>query len=416
MKKSFFGYKKSDVETTLNSLREENEQLNSTIATLNAQLKNGDGNSAKVTLLESTIEQTKQDLKNSQATIATLEHDKAELQNKLSTLESETAELQDKLKSIEELHSSLEQQFEDVKKERDALELKLKHSHTCVDSEYSQRVAATAILSDEKIGAFDDNYEDSLEESFEDVSESSEIEEIKSLELNKPIILDNSSYLLIIENLKKDLASEKAKKDALYLTLTSQVQELTAVTLELSSIKDRNAELEDAKETISIQQNEISHLHEEITGYEEELQLLNQKISSLEISLQEYNKLKKLEGKFESQHALASDISLAAYNEMSNLQNVVAESIQSLINEYHKHIIHNNEVIRKEIEQYQKDYRNMLHNFINKASEFPIALTTLESKYSNVSKFNMDVDSIYQQMNQTITKFMDETTVLLNKE
>ncbi len=85
MKKSLFGYKVSEVNVTLSTLREENESLNATIATLKTQMKNGaNGNGAKISLLEA-------DLKKSEEELIRVNEEKNEL---LSTISSLTTELE----------------------------------------------------------------------------------------------------------------------------------------------------------------------------------------------------------------------------------------------------------------------------------------------------------------------------------
>ena len=62
MKRHLFGYRKSDVDIVLESLRKENEGLNSTIITLQNQLKNNVGEkNAKSILLEDRLKKLEND-------------------------------------------------------------------------------------------------------------------------------------------------------------------------------------------------------------------------------------------------------------------------------------------------------------------------------------------------------------------
>lgn len=63
MKKELFGYKISDVNAILDSLREENASLNATITTLKTQIKNNVGDvSAKSMLLENELSKSEKEL------------------------------------------------------------------------------------------------------------------------------------------------------------------------------------------------------------------------------------------------------------------------------------------------------------------------------------------------------------------
>ncbi len=86
MKKSFRGYKVSEVDIIINTLREENESLNATITTLKTQIKNSEASGAKASLLEADLRILEENLKK-------LNEEKLELISQISSISEESESL-----------------------------------------------------------------------------------------------------------------------------------------------------------------------------------------------------------------------------------------------------------------------------------------------------------------------------------
>lgn len=102
MKKSLFGYNISEVNTILNSLREENKSLHSTITALKLKIQSIDSDSnAKSILLE-------EDLKIHEENLININNEKNDLEKKLNSLmekyESNTKQKQELNNQIQSLH------------------------------------------------------------------------------------------------------------------------------------------------------------------------------------------------------------------------------------------------------------------------------------------------------------------------
>lgn len=286
MKKSLFGYKKTEVDVLINTLREENDSLNATITTLNTQIKNGEATSAKVNLLESEIE----------------------------SLKGQNAELM--------------KQIENLQNEKEAL-----------------------------------NKENS--------------------ELKKQII--DTSF---VDNLKEQLNSEKKAREALELELRTQVEELTAATVEL----DKSYEISE----------ELNKAHKKIQQLEEELKDARQ-------AAEELSQIKIIEKRQVLNQKLASEISLRAYYEMSKMQHEVVDYVHGQIKDYYQCVNENNLKLRADIEQCQLLYNQMIRDFFSKANEFRTALSNMENNYSNMVDYNINTDKLSNRMNEIINNFLNDT-------
>lgn len=105
MKKSLFGYKVSEVNTILNSLKEENKSLHSTITALKLKIERIDVDSnAKSILLE-------EDLKTYEENLININKEKNDLEKKLNSLMKENEYL---LKQLSELGSKSTKEVDQV--------------------------------------------------------------------------------------------------------------------------------------------------------------------------------------------------------------------------------------------------------------------------------------------------------------
>lgn len=105
MKKSLFGYRITDVDTLISSLKEENESLNDTITTLKAELKNSSDNETKSTILEDDYQKIKEQLALATSKNQELISDFQSLSLEVDTLRQQNLEL------TEQLHTQLDIDF-----------------------------------------------------------------------------------------------------------------------------------------------------------------------------------------------------------------------------------------------------------------------------------------------------------------
>ncbi len=118
MRKSFFGYNISEVDVIVNTLREENENLNATITTLKTQLKNNETGSAKANLLE-------EDLKNSEENIRQLQEEKNEFISQVISLTEEAGVLNEQNSELTAQNEYLHQQNEYLDRQLSGLQQQL---------------------------------------------------------------------------------------------------------------------------------------------------------------------------------------------------------------------------------------------------------------------------------------------------
>ena len=92
MKRSFFGYKISEVDTLIETLREENESLNTELSKLKIEAKNNPGSkNAKYILLEENLKKYEDDLIRLDKENKALQEQVIYLQDKLAYLQQEKA-------------------------------------------------------------------------------------------------------------------------------------------------------------------------------------------------------------------------------------------------------------------------------------------------------------------------------------
>lgn len=107
MKKSLFGYNITKINKIINSLREENEGLNATITTLQAQIKNNVGTkSAKLIFLD-------EELKSKENEIIKIGLENEELVSQISTLTKEYEALNNKYNELKARADSVFNNFSD---------------------------------------------------------------------------------------------------------------------------------------------------------------------------------------------------------------------------------------------------------------------------------------------------------------
>lgn len=194
MKKVFFGYKVSEVDLIINTLREENESLNATITTLKTQIKNSDESSgAKANLVEADLKKLEENLKQ-------LNNEKNENMSLISSLSEESEVLR---KKNEELTARIEH----LNMQNENLELQLA-----------------------------DSQQQSIKQSDDQIT----------------------NDIFLIETLQSQLNTEKEYKITLEKALNGKVEELTAVTSELEKSKETEMELEIALAEINRLKRELA--------------------------------------------------------------------------------------------------------------------------------------------------------------
>ncbi|HHV12053.1 MAG TPA: hypothetical protein GXX75_17405 [Clostridiales bacterium] len=118
MKKSLLGYNIAEVDVMVDTLREENESLNTTITSLKTQLKNNETGSAKANLLE-------EDLKSREETIRQLQEEKNEFISQITSLTEETGVLNEQNHELRSQNEYLHQQNESLSQQLSELQHQL---------------------------------------------------------------------------------------------------------------------------------------------------------------------------------------------------------------------------------------------------------------------------------------------------
>jgi len=222
-----------------------------------------------------------------------------------------------------------------------------------------------------------------LAKQVEDLNSQNQALNKENTELKKQAI--DTSY---IDSLKEQLLTEKEAREALERELRTQVEELTAATLELDKTHDLSRELEDAH-------NKIQQLEEELM----DAQITSEELSQVSI----------MENRQILNQKLASEISLRAYYEMSKMQNEVIDYVHGQIKDYYQSVNENNLRLRADIEQCQLLYNQMIRDFFSKANQFRTALSNIENNYSNFVDYNINTEKLTNRMNEIINRFMDDT-------
>lgn len=113
MKKQLFGYNTSETKVIINALREENESLNATIATLKTQIKNNVGEkNAKYILLDEKIKAQENELLNLSAI-------NQELINKNEALVKKNRDLSMRMNNLHKMLKDITRDFAMVEAEPD---------------------------------------------------------------------------------------------------------------------------------------------------------------------------------------------------------------------------------------------------------------------------------------------------------
>lgn len=211
----------------------------------------------------------------------------------------------------------------------------------------------------------------------------------------------------------KSLSAELYKLQEENILLTAQLEE------------NQNSESKEAKSSAAVyspleplsQDEIIKNLKEQVQQLSSEKVYLITELEELKQLNTEYSleldEVKLLDKGLVSKQSLASEISLRAFCDMSRINNEVADRVHDIMKDYYKFTSDNNIAIRSEIEQYQREYNEMINNFVITASKLPIALSNIENKYSTLANYSMNTELLFKNMNQTINKFMSETTETL---
>ena len=251
MKKSLFGYKASEVDIVIGTLREENESLNSTITTLNTQIKNSaTNNNAKATLLEA-------DLKKSEESSQLIKEEKEQLEAQITAFSEEVQALK---QQNEELHSQVEDLH--IKNEE------LKHQI----SEYDKQMKGLSAFSDEL-----DTVAATTELQGAAANSSADAKEYKQTHV--------SSFINHYLNLKEELETTKT-------ALETAADELKVTKAQLAKADSVMAEQSQQKASERKLLEDINHASEiSLQAYHEMSRMRNDVIEHMQEQMKEYYQL-----------------------------------------------------------------------------------------------------------------------------
>lgn len=272
MKKGLFGYKVSEVDVMMNTLREENESLNATITTLKTQIKNSEICGAKANLLEDN-------LKSMEENLAQLTKEKNELLTQTTALstEAEASKRQnaDLMAQIEHLHM----QNED-----------LGHQVT----ELQQQTADTSLLEDLQLQLDSEKeYKAALEQAFNDKAE-------KLTAAADELASTKAALETVTGELNE--AQEKAQREikqleeelAITRIAVEEQEKITAINKKQLANRDQASEISYwAYYNMSKMRNEVvEYIHEQMKEYYQFVNEASVKMhTSIEQRQSEYNRM-----------------------------------------------------------------------------------------------------------------------------
>jgi chromosome segregation protein len=198
--------------------------------------------------------------------------------------------------------------------------------------------------------------------------------------------------------------------EELQLLSHKEADELTAATLDLNETKTsyeapaddfNNEKSKEITNELELAQMEIDQLKEELTV--------------TKLTIDEQSKRRVLEKKQETNLNLASEVSLRAYYDMSKLRDEVVDYMQGQLKEYYQSVNENSVKMRAAIEQRQTEYNQMIREFITKASDYRVSLSSMEDKYNNMTDYSLNIDQLSNRMNAIMNDFIDETNACLKQ-
>lgn len=353
MKKSLWGYNTNEVKIALNALREENESLNATIATLRVQLKNSmDNEGAKNKLFED-------DLKEYKETVQLLNEEKQSLLLQLEEAIRLNQDLEAENANLNQNISDKELPIQDKSFHNKAIE----SIESLLDFQIKKAASLEEELTNTKL-----EFLDTIEQL------SNIIEQL--IETNEQLIRTNQN------DINKQLIHSDASDDHKKVQLTNVNEQLIRYNEKLINM---NSAL---KKAIS----KSKHLYD----------VLQQKNT---VDPQMLNETR------------SSTLPYKAYIDMTKMRNEALEYMYDSMKDFQNILNENNEKLHNSIEQLQSEYNQLTHDYQSKISVFSTKLSDFESECGYVNSYNNNLEELSARMTQIMNNFIERTDELsLEKE
>jgi chromosome segregation ATPase len=278
MKKGLFGYKVSEVDVMMNTLREENESLNATITTLKTQIKNSEICGAKANLLEDNLKSMEENL--------------AQLTKEKSELLSQTTALSTEAEASKQQNADLMAQIEHLHMQNEDLNRQI--------TELQQQIADTSLLEDLQLQLDSEKeYKAALEQAFNDKAEklTAAADELASTKAALETVTGELN-----EAQEKAREYEKAQKEikqleeelAITRIAVEEQEKITAINKKQLANRDQTSEISYwAYYNMSKMRNEVvEYIHEQMKEYYQFVNEASVKMhTSIEQRQSEYNRM-----------------------------------------------------------------------------------------------------------------------------
>lgn len=252
----------------------------------------------------------------------------------------------------------------------------------------------------------------------------------------------NSTITTLKTELKNSLSDNGVKATLLEASIKEQEENFNKINEEkiflsrqTEDLKQQNASLSEQLRRLQERSEELNRQFDEAAAAEvsvdnsalEELQSQLETERELRVSLEENlkNRMEELaavtasaqeEDGPESGIPLdsnstnhTSEITLQAYQNMTEMKNEVMAYIQGQMIEYYRLLNENNAKMRSALEQRQTEYNNVIRNFITQSSDFRTSLTSMNDEYGNMVDFGFSMDEISTRMNHIMEDFINKT-------